>query len=349
MRIGSLEVAFHRTVRVADGRTPSNLPPSLGTMKTYKVAEYEGKCPESWEKDAVFVALHDTEALWISFHSPHPVAILAGAGGLNALTGEKLGTKLAEGNYLVAPPQPWLDGWKSDDGCVYQFVASPYQGGKGITVAEQLIGEESKTGAIGLAVFEPKDTTLGIIHPKPAEGYGTSPYDSVDYQWGCVGAASAAPMASGGDVTLDSFDVEKFAAPSSVKEKLTAARSRRRARSLKPTSASLSTPRKTLDEMGIGKGGKIWQKVYPDPYGIDKWRESPVAAIAVYVVNAQAFQEITGEIVPAPVDHQSYKGAWFGLQDSQIADVAGTNKFTGLKNAFVGDVSNTKTKATKGE
>lgn len=343
MKIGSLEITFHRTVRVADGRTPSNLPPSLGTMKTYKVAEYEGKCPESWEKDAVFVALHDTEALWVSFHSPHPVAILAGAGGLNALTGEKLGTKLAEGNYLVAPPQPWLDGWKSNDGCVYQFVASPYQGGKGITVAEQLIGEESRTGAIGLAVFEPKDANLGVTHPKPIEGYGTSAYDDSDYQWGAVYGASA----SCGNVTLNSFEIEQSTAPLPTKKKLLTAHSRR-SRTLKPTSASLS-PRKTLDEMGIGKGGKIRQKVYDDPYGIDKWQESPVAAIAVYVVNAKAFEEITGEAVPTPVSHQSYSGAWFGLQDSQIADVVGTSKFTGLKNAFVGDVSNTKTKAAKGE
>src|SRR4030095_10042040 len=148
MRIGKLEVVFHRTVRVADGRVPSNLPPNLGTMNVYKVADYRDRCPN---------ALHDTEALWISFRSSVlPVAVLVGAGGINALTGEKLGTKLEKDNYLVTPPQPWLDGWKSDDGCVYQFVATPYQKGDGITVAEQLIGGESKTGAIGLAVFEPK-------------------------------------------------------------------------------------------------------------------------------------------------------------------------------------------------
>ena len=67
MRIGKLEVVFHRTVRVADGRVPSNLPPSLGTMKAYKVADYRDRCPKEWDEGAFFVALHDTEALWISF------------------------------------------------------------------------------------------------------------------------------------------------------------------------------------------------------------------------------------------------------------------------------------------
>lgn len=350
MKIGSLEVLFHRTVRVADGRTPSNLPPSLGVMKAYKVSEYEDKCPGTWEPDAVFVALHDTEALWMSFRSQHPVAILVGAGGLNALTGEKLGTKLAEGNYLIAPPQPWLDGWKSDDGCVYQFVASPYKSGEGITVAEQLLGTESKTGAIGIAVFEAKESLMVV--PKPTEGYGTSPDDSSDYQWGdCVGASASCGEPT---ATMDSaLDESITPTPLTVKEKLASAHARRRARALKPIAASASlnsasARHKTLDEMGVGKGGRIRQKIYADPYGIDKWQESPVAAVAVYVMNAKAFEEITGEKVPGPKSYESYSGAWFDLQDSQHVDIAGTSKFTGLKNAFVGDVSNVKSKTAKG-
>src|SRR6185369_14990848 len=114
MRIGSLEVTFHRTVRVADGRTPSNLPPSLGRMALHSVKKYRKNCPESWGDDAYFMALHDVEAMWMSFHTMGgtPLALLVGAGGINALDGEKLGTILAKDNYLVAPPQPWLDGWK---------------------------------------------------------------------------------------------------------------------------------------------------------------------------------------------------------------------------------------------
>jgi len=68
--------------------------------------------------------------------------MLVGAGGINALSGEKLGVTLERENYLVAPPQPWLDGWKDKDGTVYQFVATAYQKGQGITVAEQLMGED---------------------------------------------------------------------------------------------------------------------------------------------------------------------------------------------------------------
>jgi hypothetical protein len=307
MKIGALEVEFHRTVRVADGRTPSNLPPSLGTMKPYKVADYNGRCPKAWDEGSVFVALHDTEALWMSFrHNGTPVAVLVGAGGINALTGEKLGTKLEENNYIVTPPQPWLDGWKSDDGCVYQFVATPYKKGKGITVAEQLIGAESKTGAIGVAVFEPKDGRTLKVVSKPIEGYGWWP--------AFIHFCEASLPTSGSD-------------------------------------AEILYSRRGFGEMGIGRGGKIHQKIYPDPYGIEVWQDAPVAAVAVYVVNAEAFEEITGEKIPLPVGHEVYKGLWYGLKDQDKADVTGTTKFTGLKSAFLGDVSNVSqpkaTKATK--
>jgi hypothetical protein len=315
MKIGTLEVVFHRTVRVADGRVPSNLPPSLGTMKVYRVADYKDRCPKEWDEGGFFVPLHDTEALWISFrHSGHPVAVLVGAGGINALTGEKLGTKLEEDNYMVTPPQPWLDGWKSDDGCVYQFVATPHKKGKGITVAEQMIGAESKTGAIGLAVFEPNDIRALQPFSKPIEGYGDSPTDN-DFTW------SAPPLAQS---LSDVLSAAGEAGPvSSAKPKLTA-----------------QADGVELAEMGIGKGGRIHQKIYHDPYGIEVWQDAPVAAVAIYMVNAQAFEEITGEKIPQPVGHEKYKGHWFGLKDQGLQDVAGTSKFGWLKSVFLGDVGN---------
>jgi hypothetical protein len=288
-------------------------------MKAYKVADYKGRCPKEWDEGAVFVALHDTEALWISFrHNGIPVAVLVGAGGINALTGEKLGTRLEKNNYIVTPPQPWLDGWKSDDGCVYQFVATPYKKGEGITVAEQLIGAESKTGAIGLAVFEPKDVRTLRPVSKPIEGYGGSPMDN-DFTWVAPSvhkSVSDAQIACNASSPLSSMDMRAQRGP---------------------TGQSIG---QDFGEMGIGKGGRIHQKIYPDPYGIEVWQDAPVAAVAVYVVNAKAFEEITGEKIPLPVGHEAYQGLWYGLKDQDQADVTGTTKFTGLKSAFLGDASN---------
>ena len=305
MRIGNIEIIFHRTVRVPDGRQPSNLPPSLGRMDLYPVAKYAKRCPENWEKEAYFLALHETEAMWMSFRPfVHPVAMLVGAGGINALTGEKLGITLEKDNYLVAPPQPWLDGWKDKDGTVYQFVATAYKKGKGITVAEQLMGEESKTGAIGVAFFDPKDPAKLKPKHKPLEGYTDS--------------------MAGGDFVSGEF-TQVFSAES--KHKLDAPQ----------VAASFGAPlgrvRSMFNEMGIGRGGKIIQKVYPDPHGLDVWEQAPSATLACYLVNAEVFEEITGEKIPKPVSSENYLGHWFGLKDKAEGDVAGTNKFTGLKSA----------------
>ena len=306
MRIGNIEISFHRTVRVPDGRQPSNLPPSLGRMDLYPVAKYAKRCPENWEKEAHFLALHETEAMWMSFRPiVHPVAMLVGAGGINALTGEKLGITLEKDNYLVAPPQPWLDGWKDKDGTVYQFVATAYRKGKGITVAEQLMGEESKTGAIGIAFFDPKDPAKLKPKHKPFVGY-TDSMAGGDFVFGAGEFTQVFSAES--KHKLDVPDGTLFSRP------LTAARS-------------------TFNEMGVGRGGKIIQKIYPDPHGLDVWEQAPSATLACYLVNAEVFEEITGEKIPKPVSAENYLGHWFGLKDKAEGDVAGTTKFTGLKSA----------------
>jgi hypothetical protein len=237
-----------------------------------------------------------------------PIAILVGAGGINALTGEKLGTKLEKDNYLVTPPQPWLDGWKDKDGTVYQFVATPYKKGKGISVAEQLIGKESKTGALGIAVFDAKDHSK--LSPKHIGHEGTIGSAYTDYYGGVMASCSLGPSES-------TTNVNKLHSEG------------------QPITKSLLRSRstKTFDEMGIGKGGKIIQKIYPDPHGLEVWKEKPAATLAVYLVNAMVFEEITGKQVPIPVGHETYDGHWFGLPDKQEGDVAGSGKFTGLKSA----------------
>lgn len=308
MRIGNMEVIFHRTVRVPDGRQRSNLPPSLGHMDLYPVAKYVKRCPENWEEEAYFLALHETEAMWMSFRSSsRPTAMLVGAGGINALTGEKLGITLERENYLVAPPQPWLDGWKDKDGTVYQFVATAYRKGKGTTVAEQLMGEESKTGAIGIAFFHPKDPRK--LQPKrtPIEGQTLS-MGGNEFKW------------ETGQITA-SFSKE------------TPLLGFRAILSSGKAPSGLERVGTNFDEMGIGRGGKIIQKIYPDPHGLEVWEQEPWATLACYLVNAEVFEEITGEKIPRPVSSETYSGPWFGLKDNAEGDVAGTNKFTGLKSA----------------
>lgn len=307
LTIGPLSVTLHRTIRVA-AKDVSNLPPSLGALPIYKVADYKETCPSYWEEEAVFVALHNQEAVWLSFENEDPLAVLIGAGGVNALNGEKLELNLKEENYIVTPPQPWLDGWKDKDGTVYQFVSTTFKDGEGLSVGEQLHKEECSTGGMGIAVFEAKDPVLlhrPVVLKGPEEIWGTSSGEPlIPSKIYCCSLDSCYYSDSMSQHTSNSIhlDCDVSDMPS---------------------------------EMAIGKGGKITQKIYPDPYGIDTWKKEPIAAQAIYLINSEQFSKITGLPMPdLPRDAESYYGKWFGLKDESFKDIAGSEIFTGLKTVF---------------
>jgi hypothetical protein len=289
--VGNLNVVVHRTVRVPEGRTPANLPPSLGKANFYRVDKYRETCPSTFEDDGVFVGLYDKEAIWLAFSASAPVAVAIGAGGTNAITGTPLELCLKEGSYLAVPPQPWLDGWKGEDGTIYQFVSARFEAGKGNTVAEQLIGEESKSGGIGLAVFDSKEPV--VAKQRPVE---VGNYEMTGSEPALTFGGATKGMSSGSVRGMSSAPVK---------------------------------------EMGLGKGGAIAQKIYPDPYGIDVWQNEPSATMAIYLVDAVSFSEITGEeLSPAPQSSDNYKGNYFHLEDKEEVDLPGTEVFAGLNSVF---------------
>jgi hypothetical protein len=313
IKLGPLTIRFHRTVRVDPDKT-SNLPPSLGHFELYKVGDYKDTCPESWEPEGYFVAMHDKEAMWLSFHSNEPVALLIGAGGINAITGQKLGVELAKDNYVVTPPQPWLDGWKGEDGSVFQFVTTEYQKGDGLTVGEQIMGKECKTGGMGFALHTAKNREVLNKKGYPDEMAGDDAYSIMQF---ASGNADLDMYDSHCPVQLESLS---FAAPSSP---------------MRSRAGGQHVNRIACAEVGVGKGGKITQKVYPDPYGLEVWNEKPEATMAIYLIDAMSFTQITGKpIPPLPKDVEDYMGKWFGLKDKKEKDVPGTDKFTGLKTVF---------------
>src|SRR5947208_12077202 len=78
-----------------------------------------------------------------------------GLGRINAVTGGPWTPDLAGDpqNYLVCPPQLWLDGVKVAHDRVRQFVATPL--GTGTTIESQL-SERDEEGTMRIVVFEPQ-------------------------------------------------------------------------------------------------------------------------------------------------------------------------------------------------
>lgn len=162
-------IRLERTLRLPDDGKTYPLPPSLGAFPIVPVADHADRVPERWRKEGGFIVpIYQREALWLNFlgHDWHPVAIKVGVGRINALTGARWDERLhaKPQDYLVCPTQPWLDGIKTDDGTIRQFVATPL--GAGRTIEGQVSGQE-QFGGLQLLVFEAKRGKFPEENPTP--------------------------------------------------------------------------------------------------------------------------------------------------------------------------------------
>jgi len=338
--VGGLSFNFQRTCRVLEGQMNS-LPAGLGSFPLYKVDDFKSGVPKDWS--GYFMPMYIQEAMWINFqrhYNREPHAVIVGAGSINAVTGKQMKKKgkdfemMLEGqqNYLVVPPQPWIDGWKDKDGKIYQFVAA-YMG-SGETVEGQITGEE-KFGGIQLGIFQPKPGQNLVKATRPRDyitGGSWNPYlGDIDLcELGSLGVseeiAECAAAEYSGPVKSMAFAVNSLDS-ASYKSKSFARplRSARRAREAV----------KSIQAMGLGRGGEIEQKIYPDTYGLKVWQENPTERTYIYMVDEESFKQITGcRAPPTPVTYEKYQQfglPWFELYDKKLKDASGTDIFSKLK------------------
>jgi hypothetical protein len=103
-----------------------------------------------------------------------------------------------------------------------------------------------------------------------------------------------------------------------------------------------ATPHPTALAMGLGAGGIMRQKIYPDPYGLEVWDQENQGSVTVHLVNSQHFREVTGVAPPPPpIDVQTYNQhglPWFDLYDEIKGDVPPPDHLTLVKTITVRDV-----------
>ena len=99
-----------------------------------------------------------------------PLAIKAGAGKINALTGQQWSPGLQSDpqNYLVTPDQPWLDGFNTGEDQIRQFIATPL--GDGQSVEEQL-DPSSDVGGLQLEIFPMRKAFFRRLRDQDASEY----------------------------------------------------------------------------------------------------------------------------------------------------------------------------------
>lgn len=150
----TLKVEFQRTLRIPDDGRDYPLPPGLGEFPLRHVDDFHKRMPERWlQHGGVMLPMYQSEAMWLNFHASrielqgsYPFAIKIATGKSNAVSGGAWSEGLERGpqDYVVAPKQPWLDGYCVEKGIIRQFVAMPL--GAGYTAEEQLTGEAEHGG-----------------------------------------------------------------------------------------------------------------------------------------------------------------------------------------------------------
>ena len=200
---------FLRTLRIPEDGKIYPLPPGLGEFTLHRVGKRTPLITRGWHPDDIFLCMYQREALWLGFEGPswRPHALKIGIGNINALTGEAWNETLSSTpqNYLVSPPQPWLDGFHTSNDVVRQFVSAPL--GAGLTVESQLAAEEA--GGLRITVFEPRE---GIFPASPPPA-APPKFETEQVYLGELG------LAAGGEIRqkiyedpygLDTWDVENF-------------------------------------------------------------------------------------------------------------------------------------------
>lgn len=157
----TVSIDFQRTLRIPDDDRDYPLPPGLGRFPLCHIDDFASKVPADWlKRGGVLLPMWQAEALWLNFstkylpdrQTKYPFAIKVATGKINAVTGERWGRGLNRNpqNYLVAPRQPWLDGYCVEKGIIRQFVAMPL--GEDYSVEEQMTGK-AEFGGMQIEVF----------------------------------------------------------------------------------------------------------------------------------------------------------------------------------------------------
>ncbi|HEV2758680.1 MAG TPA: hypothetical protein VGV86_03835 [Acidimicrobiales bacterium] len=82
--------------------------------------------------------------------------------------------------------------------------------------------------------------------------------------------------------------------------------------------------------MGLGAGGKIRQRLYVDPHGVETWDVDRSRQAVVHILNSMQFRAVTGEDPPpTPVDARTYTEhglPWFTLYDEHQEALPATDR-----------------------
>jgi len=327
-RTRGIKISLVRTLRIPDDDKIYPLPAGLGMFPIKRVEDYKEKVPKSWlEHGGVFFPMWQREAMWMSFGQDVscPFAMKVAAGKINAISGETWTKELKAKNgdiqdYAVSPPQAWIDGFNVGKEVIRQFVSMPL--GMGYTVEGQITGKE-EFGGIQIQVYPIKKE-----HRKDPSSSGILRGMTLTGGAGGMTSGAGGVINYGGEVPTSGMAL--------VSETSVNGAYMYSAGSIEGLERGISTKALKSAEMGLASGGRITQKIYEDPHGVDSWNQDIEGGkIFIHIVNSEMWKQITGEVnPPSPISKEAYKThgiPWFGMYDEGVPAVEGSTKLAGTK------------------
>jgi hypothetical protein len=289
-------ITLHRTIRLPEDGNSHSLPPSVGAFPMKRIEDYRDKVPAAWrDHGGVFIPMYEREAMWLGFAGPTS-AVKVATGKVNAVSGGTWNEELQpptgvdgkdpEQDYMVAPHPQPWLDGFNVGGGQIRQFVA-MQMGKGYTVEGQVTGKE-EVGGIQVLVVPSKPGAIKT----PAINYRGAP------------VACAAMTGSFGG--LESFSCSSDYLVGSTR------------------SATKSLTKGA--SMGLAQGGRMEQKVYSDPHGIDVWDQGNSERVFIHIVDATLWETITGETCPpCPIPASQYKGAYFTYDNgNKVVNGSGT-------------------------
>ena len=360
-----LDIRLRRTLRVPDDQEVHHLPLEGESLSMEHVADYADYVSETWKKHGgVMLPMYQSEAMWIEFESPtgYPFAVKVATGKRCAITGESWMEGLVEGervtrketinlqNYVVVPPQKFLDGFCTNTGVVRQFVAMPL--GSGATVEEQLTGK-AEFGGLQFQVYplvvnrylkanEPKRErrsarVFNSMPPQPVIQKNESP--SISGWWSirrdkpqkkikifdCVVPIPKETSECAFSLNLEE-DVENVS-------KEIWGNAPTKSRILNCCSKSPVDVYASMD-MGLGVGAQIKQEIFKDERGYEAWDLQHSSRVFVHLMNAYQWVNVTHKIIDRlPLTREVYERNGLPWSDAytEREPVLGSQKLANLQ------------------
>lgn len=298
------------------GEDLHDLPPYAPTP-SYAVDAYPA-CPENWMRaehpnGAFFVGVKKGRGLWLDLNScrdhPHHVAAIISIQGINPITDKPVGEpkmeKYTEGpapqNYLATTGTPygmfWLDGFRGADGEVRQYVLTD-ETIRGL--AAQVMGDE-RSFSIGVAFFlsktpKPKPTQADILRalnvaskPQKPQIFGH------DFTRGLNSFGSGKGHLLVGQ-KLSFWDNEpRYANAFQDAQCISCDPIAQDIQRCEETPSEPSGPIEESTKLEIAGGALINQQIYPDPQGLDFWKEKPESILYINYAEESLVRKILSQ------------------------------------------------------